>query len=335
MNDLFNTWAPTFTNNTAFGSVASAAIKITDNRAVLVFQPSTACYIKFGGSIAAVDGLASSSDAYFAANEPVRLEMAKDSSYMSILRVSSDGVLQWYREHSPASASSYAEILGPLLVEQWSADVGITLVGGKVDVWKGSIGGTALSAAGASNRMTYGADGSNFGGLPVCTAVRATPTYVLGTPAATLLPVGSRPYTFVVMRFTSTASNIHSVFSIQTGDAKKHLVYSNITPPLRPAYFSSVVNLAPLGATDTAVHAFEAAFSDGTNSFLALDGTTLDSSATNSSLTSAATEISIAYDSAATRGCDGAYALVLLCSSCPSTAQRDAVLRLAKQQWGF
>ena len=230
----------------------------------------------------------------------------------------------------------YRQILGSTMVECWHAQYGIGLVGGAVDTWTGQIAGTVLQAPGAGNRMAYGADGSNWRGMSVCTSVRATPTYVTGTTGiSALLPIGSQPYTFRVQRYTSAAVANQSPFNILTGDARCHKAYTNVGPPLRPAYFSSVTNLTPAGATDQAPHAFEESFSDGTNSDLSLDGVSLASAALNVQLTSAATRVDIGYDTATPRGCDGVHALVILCTSRPTAAQRAAVLSIARQEWNF
>lgn len=101
------------------------------------------------------------------------------------------------------------QLLGAYLREYWVSDAGISLVSGNVDTWTGQILGIVLSAAGASNRPTYGADSTYFNGASVVQCSETGPKYLAcGDYGADLLTAGTYPWGFAVTRCrTAPAAN--------------------------------------------------------------------------------------------------------------------------------
>jgi hypothetical protein len=109
------------------------------------------------------------------------------------------GVFQGYGADPPS-------ILGSLLVEYWESDLGIALASGAVDTWTGQKLGKVLSAPGAANRPSYGADGSNFHSKSVVGLVGGvTPLELIGSSLA-LTAGGTRPSFVLVCRMSVTHS---------------------------------------------------------------------------------------------------------------------------------
>ena len=110
-----------------------------------------------------------------------------------------------------ANARGWWTVYDPAL----PSDPGITLSSGAVQSWQDQLNGFVLSALGASQRPSYAADGSNFGGRPVVQTAASSTRILQGTFGSAWLAGGERLAMFTAMRLRTSA---HFVFLYEVSD---------------------------------------------------------------------------------------------------------------------
>jgi hypothetical protein len=143
----------------------------------------------------------------------------------------------------PAVAASIELILGSNLLDIWYAE-DATLVGGDVDTVIGRKYGLAQPAISAGQRPTYTASNPNFRGYPTVNTLRTGVKVLLNTAIpAGFLPLGSRPFQWMVARVTANSPSPEGSLLTLRGDATWDLTLRQTTlSVIRLRFFTAGAN---------------------------------------------------------------------------------------------
>lgn len=309
--------APELVTPTAFTSTSTNAIAmapLSPGKHVVYFTPTQDCYIKFGTSSV---GAATSSSWPLVANKRIRVIIANDCNYFTVIRKSSDGLLYWYVSGEVAPETP-AQILGSNLIDEWNSD------NATANSWA-SLNGRTISKSGTP---TYGADGNQFGLHSVVGTKIAGPDYMKAGSFTGLPAAGSTPYVYCVIRDTSLSISVAGSFGTSTTDLVYVLTFGG---NLKAVYGSTQTTLA---AANSNVNFIEM-WSTGTVVGSSLNGSDTLTTATEtlaSNMTKFSCGSKVNLDDAPFEGFHARWGI---CTSVPSTEQRAKLLNYFRRTYGF
>jgi hypothetical protein len=228
--------------------------------------------------------------------------------------------------------ATYQSILGPLLAAMWHSQLGVALVGGEVDTWTDQIGGRVVQAPAGAQRPAYAADGTKFSGKNVVKTVRSSSKCLRSAAFASLYAPGSLPWQYIVGRYSAIAGGAaQSLAGAGVNATSNNQLQINAAGTFQ--VYCDGAALLVAGVADTLRHSFQW-WPDVTNMNLSLDNAAPATTAILGPVAGAGTSYGVGtLASSPAQFADASVALILVCSSKPSTAQVAAIEALASSEF--
>lgn len=218
-------------------------------------------------------------------------------------------------------------LLPASVVEYWHSEINCT-----ASAWVGQVQGISLTGV---NTPTVAADGANFNGRVVAQAAQAGAKIWRTTGLPTVLASGTRPWSFAVGRFRSTAASVTAVsYGRPAGSHDMSLQHTTGAPNRFNCFFlgGANPNTAPT-PSDTNGHRFKG-WMDGTNANLNVDDNNY-ALATAATLGGNVTALAVGANAAdASAPGDVSIAFWLLCTAKPTATEEALIDAWAKSYWG-